>query len=74
MWIFKVNASFFLSFFLLKEWMQFDLPRHEQRTPLTAILTAENLFAKLVITKSWIDYLKDISCLIGYYIINFKHT
>ena len=54
--------------------MQFDLPRHEQRTPLTAVLTAENLFAELVIAKSWIDYLKDISCLVGYYIINFKHT
>ena len=60
--------------FLLKEWMQFDLPRHEQRTPLTAVLTAENLFAELVIAKSWIDYLKDISCLVGYYIINFEHT
>ena len=52
--------------------MQFDLPRHEQRTPLTAVLTAENLFAELVIAKSWIDYLEDISCLVGYYIINFK--
>ena len=54
--------------------MQFDLPRHEQRTPLTAVLTAENLFAELVIAKSRIDYLEDISCLVGYYIINFKHT
>ena len=70
MWVFQLIANFFL----LKKWMQFDLPRHEQRTPLTAILAAKNLFAELVITKSWIDYLKDISCLVGYYIINFKHT
>ena len=54
--------------------MQFDLPRHEQRTPLTAILATKNLFAELVIAISWIDYLKDISCLVGYYIINFEHT
>ena len=53
-------SQLFCKVFLLKEWMQFDLPRHEQRTPLTAILTAENLFAELVIAKSWIDYLEDI--------------
>jgi len=49
--------------------MFFYLPRHEQRTPLTAVLTAEDLFAELVIAKSWIDYLKDTACLVGYYII-----
>ena len=67
-------SQLFCKVFLLKEWMQFDLPRHEQRTPLAAILAAKNLFAELVIAISWIDYLKDISCLVGYYIINFKHT
>tara|TARA_R100000656_G_scaffold53624_1_gene42369 strand:- start:96 stop:296 length:201 start_codon:yes stop_codon:yes gene_type:complete len=53
-----------------KKWMFFYLPRHESDTLLTAVLTAKDLFAQPISAEVWVDYLKDISCLVCYYIFN----
>ena len=57
-----------------KKWMFLNLPRHESNTLLTAVLTAKDLFAQPIGAVVWVDYLKDISCLVCYYIFYFQHT
>ena len=64
----------FQKFFSRKERMFLNLPRHESNTLLTAVLTAKDLLAQPISAEVWVDYLKDISCLVCYYIFYFQHT
>jgi len=62
-----------MSRLLGKKWMFFYLPRHEGKTLLTAVLTAKDLLAQPIGAVVWVDYLKDSTCLVCYYIVNFNH-
>jgi hypothetical protein len=54
--------------------MLFYLPRHEGKTLLTAVLATKDLLAQPIGAVVWVDYLKDSTCLVYHYIINFNHT
>jgi len=60
-------------FFLRKERVLLNLPRHESDTLLRAIQTAKNLFAQSIGLVGRIDDLKNLTFSVNYYIIILNH-